>query len=88
MIHNMIFFDYTPAMTSNRTLSAVAFFVLMLGSGILALPAWADDAGTCYTIGDADARAFCLARAHRNVGMCYSIQESGLRARCRAEVTR
>lgn len=85
----MIFFDYTRGMTSNRTLRAVVFFVLMLASGILALPAWADDAGgTCYTIGDADARAFCLARAHRNVGMCYSIQESGLRARCRAEVTR
>lgn len=89
----MIFFDYTPAMTSNRTLRAVAFFSLMLASGILAspflaLPARANDAGTCYTISDADARALCLARAHRNIGMCYSIQEPSLRAQCRAEVAR
>jgi len=89
----MIFFDYTPTMTSNRTLRAVAFFALMLASGILAspflaFPASAADAGTCYVIHDADARAFCLARAHRDVGVCYSIQEPALRAQCRAEVTR
>ena len=89
----MLFFDYTQGMTSNRTLRAVAFFALMLANGILAssfvaFPAAAADAGTCYVIHDADARAFCLARAHRNVGMCYSIQEPALRSQCRAEVTR
>lgn len=44
------------------------------------------DAGACYSIPDADARSFCLARVHRNPGHCYSIKDSGMRAQCFAEV--
>ncbi len=42
----------------------------------------------CYSIQDADARAFCLARAHRNPSMCYSVQRPDLRSMCLAEVRR
>lgn len=40
----------------------------------------------CYSVQDADARAMCLARAHREPGRCYSIQRADLRAQCLAEV--
>lgn len=40
----------------------------------------------CYSIQDADARAFCLARAHRNPSMCYSVQRPDMRSMCLAEV--
>lgn len=43
-------------------------------------------ASACYNISDADARAACLARAHRDPGRCYSVQRSELRAQCLAEV--
>ena len=43
---------------------------------------------SCYNIQDADARAFCLARAHRNPSMCYSVQRPDLRSMCLAEVRR
>ena len=49
-------------------------------------PAHAADAGTCYVIGDADARAACLARARQDPGMCYAVQRADVRARCLAEV--
>lgn len=42
--------------------------------------------GACYNIQDADARAYCLARAHRDPGRCYSVQRSDLRSMCLAEV--
>lgn len=45
----------------------------------------ASDSGACYNIGDADARAYCLARAHRDPGRCYSIQRADLRSLCLAE---
>lgn len=44
--------------------------------------------GACYNIGDADARAYCLARAHREPGQCYSIQQASMRSQCLAEVRR
>lgn len=45
----------------------------------------AAQAGACYNIQDADARAMCLARAHRDPGRCYSVQRPDLRAMCLAE---
>lgn len=48
--------------------------------------AGAADAGACYAIQDADARAYCLAKAHGDPARCYSIQSSGLRSQCLAEV--
>lgn len=43
-------------------------------------------ASACYNISDADARAACLARAHRDPGRCYSVQRADARAQCLAEV--
>lgn len=48
--------------------------------------ALAADAGSCYSISDPDARAYCLARAHRDPARCYSISDAGLRSQCLAEV--
>lgn len=48
-------------------------------------PARATDAGTCYTISDADARTYCLAKAHKDPGRCYAIQRADLRSQCLAE---
>jgi len=43
-------------------------------------------ASGCYNIASADARAYCLARAHRDPGRCYSIQAADLRQFCLAWV--
>jgi hypothetical protein len=51
-----------------------------------ATSAYAANTGACYSIGDADARTYCLARAHREPAQCYSIQRADLRAQCLAEV--
>lgn len=51
-------------------------------------PAIATDAGSCYAINDADARAYCLAKARRDSGTCYTIQSSAMRSQCLAEVRR
>lgn len=48
----------------------------------------ATQAGACYNVRDADARAVCLARAHRDPGRCYSVQRPDLRSVCLAEVRR
>lgn len=50
--------------------------------------AHADDAGSCYSISDPEARAWCRAKAHNDSSACYSIQRSDLRAQCLAEVRR
>ncbi|MNM84054.1 hypothetical protein D3C81_961280 [compost metagenome] len=55
---------------------------------LAASAAQATDAGSCYAVGDADARAYCLAKARNDPGTCYSVQNSGLRAQCLAEVRR
>lgn len=44
------------------------------------------DAGSCYAIADADARAYCRAVAHEDSSICYAIQSPDLRSRCLAEV--
>lgn len=66
----------------------LAFFVfmLMLPLALFLTPARAGDTGACYTIGDADARTYCLARARGDAGMCYAIQRADLRSLCFAEV--
>lgn len=48
--------------------------------------AFADDAGSCYTVADGDARAYCLAKAHKQPSYCYSIQAASMRSQCLAEV--
>jgi hypothetical protein len=77
----------------NRALKKIAFlllglFVVCLAAplALFVTPAHAEDAGTCYTINDGDARTYCLARAHRDPSQCYAIQRPDLRAQCRAEV--
>lgn len=62
----------------------IVLFALLLS----ALPAAAEDAGSCYAVADADARAYCLAKAHGDSGRCYAIQNAGLRSMCLAEVRR
>lgn len=67
---------------------ALAALYLMVAALPAAHPgmARATDASTCYTIPDADARTFCLAKAHHDPGMCYAIQNTALRSECLAEV--
>lgn len=45
-------------------------------------------AGACYNVQDADARASCLARAHREPSRCYNVQRADLRALCLSEARR
>lgn len=56
--------------------------------GLMLMPqfAMAADASACYSIADADARTYCLARAHRQPEQCYSIQSPAMRSICLAEV--
>lgn len=58
---------------------------------IAALPAAADTASAasaCYSISDSDARATCLAKAHKDPAKCYAVQSAEKRAICIAEVKR
>lgn len=48
----------------------------------------AEDAGSCYAVGDADARQYCLAKARKDPGTCYAVQRADMRAQCLAEVRR
>lgn len=62
---------------------------LPLLTALLCLPAaraQATDASACYAIPQADARQYCLARAHGNASLCYAIQSLELRAQCMAEI--
>ena len=70
--------------TAHTLLLSFALAVCLLGP----IAAFAADSGTCYTVGNADQRAYCLAKAHRDSGRCYAIQASDLRAQCLAEVRR
>ena len=65
----------------HRTLTVLVLLVLVGG-------AHAADAGACYSIPDHDARAWCLARAHKDPSRCYSVQDASKRAECLAEVRR
>lgn len=60
-------------------------FSLMVPLTLFMSPARAD-ASACYTVGDADARTYCLARARRDASMCYAIQRADTRSLCLAEV--
>lgn len=53
---------------------------------LIASAAQASDSGACYTISDADARTYCLARARQQPSQCYAIQRADMRALCLAEV--
>lgn len=55
-------------------------------TALISKPANAADVSSCAVINDADARAFCLARARKDPGMCYAVQRPELRAQCLAEV--
>lgn len=46
----------------------------------------AADIGPCYTISNADSRAYCLAKARGEPSMFYAIQAADMRAACLAEV--
>ena len=57
----------------------------MLAAILVAGAAQAVDASSCYNL-PADARAYCLARAHGDPGRCYAVQDPTLRAACLSEV--
>lgn len=63
--------------------------LLLVGLTLLSTsPSQATNAAACYTIGNPDARAHCLAKAHADPGRRYSIQAADRRAQCLAEVRR
>lgn len=62
---------------------AAALFVLFV---VGVRHASAADSGACYSIGNGDARAYCLAKANRDPAMCYNIQDGSMRSMCLAEV--
>lgn len=55
---------------------------------LLVMPLWAhaSGSGACYSIQDADARSYCIARAKKEASHCYSIQNANMRSICLAEV--
>lgn len=71
---------------SSITIRVLIAFGVAAAFGAQLKAARAADTSTCYTVGDADARAYCIARARRDPGHCYSVQRSDLRALCLAEV--
>lgn len=67
--------------------------IIVMGLGLAVtifgpMLAFASDSGACYNIQDADARAYCLARAKREPSLCYNVQQADLRSMCLAEVKR
>lgn len=67
----------------------IPLLTLAISAGLVLLvpqQARSENAGACYTVGDADARAYCLARAHKDPGRCYAIQRPDTRSACLAEV--
>ena len=90
----MVFFDYTASMKKTAALITYAAALLlapqfaMAAGAVVAQKQPATDPGSCYSVGNADARAYCLARAHRDPGRCYNVQASDLRSICLAEVRR
>lgn len=53
---------------------------------LVASAATAADSSACYSISNADARAYCIAKARNQSSACYSIQSSDARSQCLAEV--
>lgn len=76
--------QYKSRRTLTTALLVFALAVTLLGPVV----AFAGDSGACYSIQDADARAYCLARAKREPSLCYNVQRSDLRSMCLAEVRR
>lgn len=62
------------------------FFSLFLVIASCSHPVMATDVSACYAIQDADARAYCRAKAQGNSSTCYTIQSADLRSMCLAEV--
>lgn len=60
---------------------------LMAASAMLhlAASARAANASACYSIGDADGRAHCIAKARKDPAMCWAIRQPDLRSACLAE---
>lgn len=76
----------------DRLMKKLAYFLLSFVALLLALPLLLiavpahADTGSCYAIGDADARQYCIAKARRDASQCYAIQRADLRSVCLAEV--
>lgn len=66
---------------------ALAYFSALLVAPHSAI-AGSSAASACYNVQDADARAACLARVHREPARCYNVQRADLRALCLSEVRR
>lgn len=79
-------YNLSKSTTLGQIMRKTLFAAVLLFAGCT--PALATDAGSCYAITDADARAYCLAKARRDSGACYTIQSSALRSQCLAEVRR
>ena len=66
--------------------AAIYLCTLLVGSHAAVAQVTSQSSSACYTIGNSDARSYCLARAHRDVSYCYSVRDATLRAMCLAEV--
>ena len=66
-----------------RLLLSLATSSALLGTPHAALAA-PQGVSACYNVGNADARAICLARAHGSTSYCYNVQSPDLRALCLA----
>lgn len=84
----MLFFEYITAMKKTAALITYAAALLLSPHAAMAQKQPATDAVACYSISSPDARAYCLARVHRDPGRCYNVQYLELRAICLAEVRR
>ena len=84
----MLFFDYTAAMKKTAALITYAAALLLAPHFAMAQKQPATESGVCYSVGNPDARAYCLARVRRDPGHCYNVQSPDLRAICLSEVRR
>lgn len=85
MRHIVLLLAYSASLlVAPRSALAAPGAIVVTTRPAVATPA--SDAGACYSVHDADARAYCLARAHSNPSMCYSVQRADLRSMCLAEV--
>lgn len=55
---------------------------------LISATSYTSGAGACYNIQDADARAYCIAKARGDRSPCYNIQKPDLRSLCLAEVSK
>lgn len=77
----MVFFDYTDGM--RKIPAFITYIAALLLTPQFALAA---SPGACYSVGDSDARSYCLAKARKESSQCYNIQRADLRSMCLAEV--